>query len=94
MMARESLLDALRAIIPAGEDIGYAPLLESLKAAGCDTRGIGMDLDHLAFRGYRGDWRGSEFVTYRVPFFDRENEGDWTEGELRIVRRELAEPDS
>lgn len=82
------LFDALRAIIPPGGDIGYAALLEALKAQGFDTSGIGVKLDPLHFRDYRGEWRGSEFIVYRVPTFDREVAGDWTEGELRVKRQE------
>ena len=84
---RKELFEHMTAIIAPGDDIGYAALLNALRIAGYDTAGIGMKLDPLTFRDYRAEWSGSEFVTYRVPTFDTEVVGDWTEGELRIVRR-------
>ncbi len=79
------LLEALRKAIEPGQAVGYVDLLERLKAQGYDTAGIGVDLARLQFRSLPHEWRGSEFVTYRVPVFDQ---GAWTDGELRIVRAE------
>lgn len=91
MTSRESLIECLAQVMAPGENIGYTELLVRLKKAGIDTAGIGVKLEPLAYKGWSGQWRGCEFVTYRVPYFDREAEGDWADGELRIVRRAFPE---
>lgn len=91
-----TLIEALTLVMSPGEDVGYSELLRWLnrQAPSFSTAGFGVAIGPLAFRGYTGGWRGSEFVTYRVPYFDRELAGDWTEGELRIVRREAEDEDA
>lgn len=85
---RQAQYGSLLDLVAPGERIGYRALIDRMKASGHDTDGIGMTLDDLAFRGWNGLWRKSEIVSYREPYFDRENEGNWTEGALYIVRAE------
>lgn len=87
---RQEQYEALLACIAPGERVEYVEAIARLQERGVSTAGIGLTVSALAFRGTPDLWRNSEIVSYREPFFDHENEGNWTEGTLWVVRAEEA----
>jgi hypothetical protein len=84
-------LDDLLAVVEPGETVAYADIPARLSRLGRPSAGIGVVCQEIAFRGYTQAWRGSEIVSWREPYFDREVEGDWTEGTMYVTRREAPE---
>jgi hypothetical protein len=91
--ATRPTLDDVIAVVEPGETVPYTNLIQRLQYVGRPTNGIGLLMEEIRFRGNANDWRGAEVVSFRTPYFDREAEGDWTEGMLYVIRREPEDDD-
>lgn len=89
-MSEHCTLDDIRAVLAPGTACSYVELLDRLRAAGRPTSGTGVVLKPFNEEEWHegfGDRDGEFIAWHRDRWWDEEDIGGWTTGEMWIARR-------